>query len=86
MKPSDINTVVIKSGQRLTSPPRVGQRVRFGNDSLTYTVLRADPENKVADLVCTTGNHIIKESVPFASLHPVGRGLADALQQLLRSA
>jgi hypothetical protein len=64
----------------------VGQRVRIENDSLTYTILRVDPGKKVVDLVCTTGNHTIRESVPFATLRTGGKGLADALDQLLRSA
>jgi hypothetical protein len=86
LNPSDINTVVIKSGQKLSTPPRVGQRVRIENDSLTYTVLRVDAEKKVADLVCTTGHHTIRESVSFDSLRSVPKSLADALEQFLRSA
>jgi hypothetical protein len=64
----------------------VGQRVRIENDSRIYTVLRVDAEMKVTDLVCTTGNHTVSESVPFASLRLVSTGLADALEQFLRSA
>ena len=86
MNSSDINTVVIKFGQRLASPPRQGQRVRIDGDPLIYTVLRTDAANKVVDLVCTTGHHTIRESVPFDSLRAVGKSLADALEQFLRSA
>ena len=64
----------------------MGQRVHVENDPLTYTILRVDGTKNVADLVCTTGHHTIRESVPFTSLRTVGKGLADALEQLLRSA
>jgi hypothetical protein len=57
---------------------RIGQRVWAEDLDGTFTVVRIDAIQSVADLELMTDTHKIEKHVPFDAIHPLGEGVIQA--------
>ncbi len=58
--------------------PRVGQRVWTDVISGTFTVVKVNAQQGVADIELTTGVQSVHMHVPFSTMHPVGEDVSQA--------
>ena len=66
--------------------PRVGQHVRADGMNGTFTVVRVNPIQGVADLELTTGTQKIELHIPFNAIHPIREDVSQAAARIVKEA
>ena len=83
---SPVINILIKSDRIHKKTPRAGQIVRIEGRRGLFVVVRADQDNRVAEVMGRSGLHRVEENVPFASLRAISDNISEALNQFLESA
>ena len=64
--------------------PRLGQRVWADGLDGTFTVVKTNSFQGIADIESTDGTGKIRMHLPFSAIHPVGENLIQAADQKKR--